>query len=78
MAMTAKAPNTSAPQQLLYTRQQVRVMLGNVSYATVRRLEKAGELKPIRLKRNRPTARVYYKAANVLALANEGAAYAEA
>lgn len=55
---------------LLFTRQQVARMLGNVDISFVRRLEKAGRLQPIRLTRS-PSAMAFYRARDVMALVEE-------
>lgn len=55
--------------QLLYSRAQVQRMLGGISYISVIRLEKAGRLKPVRLHPNKTKAQVYYRHADVFALA---------
>lgn len=62
----------SAPERLLYSREQVAAMLGNVSIATIRRLESEGRLKPIRLSRS-PTAMVFFRAKDVQTLIAEAA-----
>ena len=56
-----------APDQLLYTRDQLRRILGGISTDTVTRLEAAGRLKPLRLSPAR-TARVYYRRSDIDAL----------
>jgi hypothetical protein len=56
-------------EQLLYTREQVMRMLGGISYPTVCRLETAGRLRPIKLNPSGKLARVYYRRADVMALA---------
>jgi hypothetical protein len=60
----------AAPAPLLYSREQVAAMLGNVSIHTVRRLEAQGRLHPIRLTKS-PSAMVFFKAQDVLALVEE-------
>ena len=72
-SMTAKAtqllhgriPPSSDP--LLYTREQVATLLGGISTATIRRMERAGRLRPIRLT-GRNTGQVFFKASDVHAL----------
>ena len=58
--------------RLLYTREQVGELFGGVSIATVRRLEREGKLKPVRLSRS-PTGMVFFRKADVLALIAEAA-----
>lgn len=60
-------PQEASSPRLLYSREQVAEMLGGVSIATVRRLEREGRLKPVRLSRS-PTAMVFFRASNVQAL----------
>jgi hypothetical protein len=61
--------NSSTDQHLasdfLYPREQARQILGGVSIATLKRLEKAGVLKPIRLNKRSPTAQVFYTGVNL-------------
>ncbi len=59
--------------RLLYSREQVAGMLGGVSIATVRRLEREGRLKPVRLSRS-PTAMVFFRAADVEVMIEEAGA----
>lgn len=54
---------------LLVSRRNAAIMLGDVSLATLRRMEKDGILIPIRLRPNAPTGEVYYKIENVHAVA---------
>ncbi len=61
------------PERLLHTREQVAEMLGGVSIATIRRLEREGRLKAIRLSRS-PTAMVFFRAADVEAMIEEAGA----
>jgi hypothetical protein len=56
-------------QQLLYSREQVRRILGGVCTATVVRLEQAGRLRPVRLNPEKPTAQVFYRRDDVVAVA---------
>ena len=49
----------------LYPREQARPFLGNVSVPTLRRMERDGILKPIRLTKRSPTAQVFYTGANI-------------
>jgi hypothetical protein len=44
-------------------------LLGGISYISVVRLENAGRLRPVRLHPNKLKAQVYYRRADVLALA---------
>jgi DNA-binding transcriptional MerR regulator len=67
--MTEKV-QTSANQQLLYTRKQVARLLGNVSTATVRRLEREGRLRGVRLSKSR-LGTVFFRADDVLAFIEE-------
>jgi hypothetical protein len=54
---------------LLVDRKTAAVMLGNVSVANLRRLEKLGILKAIRLNPKSKTGKVFYSVDNVLAVA---------
>lgn len=54
-------------QQLLYSREQARVILGGICVMTLRRLEARGALTPVRLNKS-PNSRVFYRAADVQAL----------
>ena len=65
----AEKVQTSANQQLLYSRKQVARLLGNVSTATVRRLERAGRLRAVRLTKARGA--VFFRLADVLAFVEE-------
>lgn len=51
--------------EYLYTREQARQVLGGISVATLIRLEKAGDLKPIRLNKRSPTSQVFYTGHNL-------------
>lgn len=62
-----RGKRTPSARQLLYTRAQTAELLGNVSLATIRRLENEGLLKPVRLSRS-PTAMVFFRASDVEAL----------
>ena len=57
-----------AGHQLLYSREQARRLLGNISVSTLRRMERNRLLRPIR-----PTGarggRVFYSAGNVISVA---------
>jgi hypothetical protein len=57
---------TTKTERLLFTREQTAELLGGCSIATVRRLERAGSLHPVRL--TRATGRVFFKRDDVLAL----------
>jgi hypothetical protein len=57
---------------LLYSRVQARRLLGNVSIATLKRLEADGQLTPIRLNKRSPVAQVFYRSSQVRALAQMG------
>lgn len=67
----ADEPSTAsselAADQLLYTREQLRRILGGISTDTVIRLEAAGRLKPVRLTPGK-LGRVYYRRRDVEAL----------
>ena len=72
MAKAAASANDGAshaetPARLIYSRQQVAEMLGGISTASVRRLEREGRLQPIRLGRS-PTAMVFFRASDIEAL----------
>lgn len=54
--------------QLLYSRKDVARLLGGIHVSTVARLEKQGQLHPIRLNRFSPNGQVYFRADEVLAL----------
>lgn len=57
---------------LLYSRKEAARLLGNVSIATIIRLEQQGRLKPIRLSRS-PSAQIFFKASDLIALVEEAA-----
>jgi hypothetical protein len=59
-------------EQLLISRKHTRRMLGDVSTATLQRLERDGILRPIRLNRRSPVSQVFYTPANVAAAAKGG------
>jgi hypothetical protein len=66
--MSRKHTTTSTPlERLLYSREQAAEQLGGVSTDTVRRLERQGRLKPVRLTGSR-TGKVFYRAEQVHAL----------
>jgi hypothetical protein len=54
--------------QLLYSRSQVRKILG-ISLGSLVRLESSGHLKPVRLNPEKATAKVFYRRSDVVALA---------
>jgi hypothetical protein len=59
-----------SPERLLFSREQVAALLGGISTATVRRMEREGRLRPIRLT-GRSTGQVFYSATSVLHLVQE-------
>lgn len=61
----------STNDRLLYSREQVAELLGGISTATVRRMERAGRLHPIRLT-GRNSGQVFFKSEDVLALVQGG------
>ncbi len=71
----ANEPQSGVPQRLIYSREQVGQLLGGVSVATIRRLELAGRLRPIRLSRSK-AGQVFFRAEDVRAFV-EGAAKAQ-
>lgn len=56
------------PAQLVYTRAQARVLLGNVSVMTLIRMERQKLLKPIRMTKGK-AAQVFYSYQNILDVA---------
>jgi hypothetical protein len=58
-------------EPLLVNRKATAVMLGNVNVATIRRLEKKGILKPIRLDPKSKTGQVFYPLDTVRAIAKQ-------
>jgi len=66
----AKISEAKTTEQILFTRAQVARLIG-ASVATVVRLERDGRLKPVRLT-SRSTGQVYFRRADVLALAEGG------
>ena len=66
-------PEPVDDRPLLVTRRQARKMLGGISATTVIRMETAGVLHPIKLTRN-PAGQTFYRKANVLVVAERGAA----
>ena len=76
MSVSRSSNAAFAPQPLLYSRQATRQLLGGISIASIKRLERNGELTPVRLNRRSATSQVFYKRQEVLALAqveSEGA-----
>jgi hypothetical protein len=63
-------PKSPPTERLLYTRRQVAELLGHVDVSYIRRLEKEGRLKAIRLFRS-PTAQVFFSVEQVHALVRE-------
>jgi hypothetical protein len=57
---------------LLYSRIEAGRMLGGISVASLRRLEAAGALKPVKLSGKR-AGQTFYRAAEVRSLVDEGA-----
>jgi hypothetical protein len=61
-------PTESPSPPLLYSRRQAQHLLGDVSIATLLRLERMRRLRPIKLNKTSPTAATYYSRANLLEL----------
>jgi predicted DNA-binding transcriptional regulator AlpA len=59
----------SETEQLLLSRKQVARLLGNISVATLRRLEKQGRLRGVRLSRG--TGSVFFRVADIHAFIEE-------
>jgi hypothetical protein len=59
------------PDQLLFTRAQVARLLGGVDVSTVRRLERDGRLRPIRLNKKSTSGMVFFAASDVNRLVEE-------
>src|SRR4051794_35136754 len=57
-------------QPLLVSRQDAALILGNVSVATIIRLEQAGRLTPVRLNPIKTTAQVFYRMHQVAEIAS--------
>jgi hypothetical protein len=55
--------------QLLIPRRAAALMLGGVSIASLKRLELKGELTPVRLNKRSPVSQVFYRRAQIFALA---------
>jgi hypothetical protein len=67
-----RAHERSSLDQLLFTRQQARRLLGNVSVATLQRLEAQGILRPKRLDPSKAgIGQVFYTRANLLELVGD-------
>lgn len=73
---TTQSQSIPEKQPLLYSRNQVREMLGGVSRHTLWRLEKAGKLRAVHLNRRSSKARVFYRHDEIMALVG-GSANAE-
>jgi hypothetical protein len=58
-------PLTNIVDDHLYPRDEAIPFLGGVSVPTLRRMEREGILKPIRLNKRSPTAQVYYSGKNI-------------
>lgn len=67
--MTKPTSPTQLDDQVLVSRQDSKRLLGNVSTATLARLEKLGILKPIRLNSLAPRGQVFYARDNILSAA---------
>jgi hypothetical protein len=65
--MSTPSPDLTKP--LLVSRREAARLLGGVDLSTIRRLELDGQLRPIRLNKRSPTARVYFRYQEVVALA---------
>jgi hypothetical protein len=59
----------SADERLLYSRKQAAELLGNISLATLKRLEDEGILEPVRLNKRSATGQVFYRHSNLMAVA---------
>jgi hypothetical protein len=68
----AETSESKTPEQLLLTRRSVARMLGNVDVSYVRRLERSGRLRAVRLSRS-PSSMVFFRTEDVLALIAEAA-----
>lgn len=68
---------SSSVSPLLVSRRDAALMLGGISIASIKRLERSGELTAIRLNRRSPTSQVFYRRAQILALAHVEAGDAE-
>jgi hypothetical protein len=63
--MTEGATDPHLIDEKLYSREAASFWLGGCSTATLKRLEEAGVLKPIRRNKRSPTAQVFYTGANI-------------
>jgi DNA-binding transcriptional MerR regulator len=72
----ADADPISSLSQLLLTRKQVAHLLGGIDISTIRRLEREGTLKPLRLSRS-STGMVFFAARDVDRLVTSMQAAAE-
>ena len=70
---TTKSQSNPDKPVRLYTRIQVREMLGGVSRHTLWRLEKAGKLHAVHLNRRSDKARVFYRHSEIMALVGSDA-----
>jgi hypothetical protein len=61
-------PKSEPVKQLLFSRKQAAEVLGRVDVSYIRRLEKTGVLRPVRLIRS-PSAMVFFTAENIAAVA---------
>ncbi len=57
--------------QLLVSRQDAAQLLGNVSVATLMRLEKLGVLHPVSLNPNAPMSQKFYRSDDILAVSRQ-------
>jgi hypothetical protein len=64
----AVAPD-AFPRPLLVSRKDAAVMLGGISMATMQRMEARGTLRPVRLNRDAKAGQVFYRHADLVALA---------
>ena len=70
MSSSFQSSKPALPSEtLLYSREATRQLLGGISIASLKRLEHNGELTPVRLNKRSPTAQVFYRRAQVMALA---------
>jgi hypothetical protein len=65
------APGTLG-EQLLYSREAAQHLLGDISLATIKRMEDSGRLNPIR-PTGAATGKVFYSGANLIAVTRGGA-----
>ncbi|MGE0522112.1 MAG: helix-turn-helix transcriptional regulator [Variibacter sp.] len=69
-ATTIGKKRANSVPQLLYSRTQAAQALGGVSVSTIRRLEAAGRLTPVKLSPHKDGALVFYRVDEVQALAD--------